>query len=87
MSEQQLNEWIDTIPGYEDLTCNCQKGIYRHIEANPPRFNDWQRWTWEIHNAVNFKLGKPEIDWGEACQQWNWNPNKEAENANTEDSS
>jgi hypothetical protein len=68
MTESELNKWIDTIPGYEDLTCDCQKNIYVIIETNPPRYDDWFAWTVEIHNLVNQKLGKPVLSFEEASQ-------------------
>jgi hypothetical protein len=76
-------EWVDAIPG----CATCKRDFLELIKINTPRFDDWQRWTWEVHNAVNAKLGKPEIDWNEACNLWNWNLTKEAENAITENSS
>jgi hypothetical protein len=72
MTESELNHWIDTIPGYEDLSCDCQKEIYKLLETNPPRFDDWQRWSWEIHNAVNLKINKPILTYSDACKLWAW---------------
>lgn len=83
MDSTQFKLWCESIPG----ECMCSAGFKKIVESNPPRFDDWQRWSFEAHNAVNFKLGKPDISFDEACQQWNWNTNKEAKNASTEDSS
>ena len=79
-----LAGWVKRIPKFG---CACREGFERILRKIPPRFDDWHKWTWEAHNAVNAKLGKPEITFDEACQQWNWNLNKESENAITEDSS
>jgi hypothetical protein len=70
---QEFEAWIASIPGCS----TCQRDFRKLIETNTPRFDDWQRWTWEVHNAVNAKLGKPEIEWNEACELWNWKPQKE----------
>jgi len=60
--------WVAAIPG-----CSaCQMDFRKIIETFPPDFERWNRWTWEIHNAVNRKLGKPELSWLEACELWGW---------------
>lgn len=86
MSQSQLEKWIDRIPGYDTLPCNCEKHFYKLLENNPPRFDDWYRWTWEIHNAVNLKLGKQLIAWTDAIQLWGWSI-KDIPDGNAEDSS
>lgn len=70
---EEFEAWILAIPGCS----TCRRDFRKLLEINPPRFDDWQRWTWEVHNAVNAKLGKPEIEWNEACNLWNWNQQKE----------
>jgi hypothetical protein len=70
---EEFEAWILAIPGCS----TCLRDFRKLLEINPPRFDDWQCWTWEAHNAVNAKLGKPEIEWNEACELWNWNPQKE----------
>jgi hypothetical protein len=87
LHEQQLyettfEEWVASIPG----CFTCQHDFRKLLEINPPRFDDWQRWTWEAHNAVNAKLGKPEIDWNQACNLWNWNPQKDFTKGTTTES-
>jgi hypothetical protein len=72
MTQQELEQWIDEIPGYEDLECNCQKHFYKILEEYPPRFDDWDRWTFDVHNAVNRHLSKLELSWPVACQIWGW---------------
>jgi hypothetical protein len=79
MGPNELNVWIDTIPYESEDLCNCQKHIYTIVAENPPRFDDWERWTWEVHNVVNRKLGKPEIAWEEACLLWGWDTTKETQ--------
>lgn len=67
---EEFELWIQGIPGCS----SCQRDFRRLIETNPPRFDDWWRWTWEIHNLVNTKLGKPEFTWQESCQLYGWDP-------------
>jgi len=50
--------------------CGCFAWLSGYIKTNPPRFNDWFVWTWELHNAVNRKLNKPEITLDEAKAIW-----------------
>lgn len=66
---EKLNKWIERIPGCS----TCRDNFRKILESSPPRFYDWFRWTWEIHNSVNAKIGKPLVEWDEACNQWNWN--------------
>ena len=72
---EQLELWIQSIPGCS----TCQRDFRKLLESNPPRFDDWFKWTWEVHNVVNRKLGKPEIAWEEACLLWGWDTTKETQ--------
>ena len=65
---EEFELWIQSIPGCS----SCQRDFRKLLETHPPRFDDWERWTWEIHNLVNVKLGKLELSWQEACQLWGW---------------
>lgn len=65
--------WIARVP---NISCGCQDWIRNYIRDNPPRFDDWFTYTWELHNAVNAKLGKlqmcfetSEAIWGQIGQQ------------------
>ncbi len=60
MTPAELDEWEKAIPSFG---CDCAAKYAGLKAANPPRFNDWGRWTWEIHNAVNSVLEKPFFDW------------------------
>jgi hypothetical protein len=59
MDSAMFAEWVDAIPG----CATCKRDFLELIKINPPRFDDWWKWGWEIHNAVNRKLGKPELTW------------------------
>jgi hypothetical protein len=69
MDAAQFALWLKSIP----VQCNCGKSFEAILQSNPPRFDDWQKWTWEIHNAVNRKIGKSEVAWDDAVELWNWN--------------
>lgn len=63
-----LAGWVKRIPNFG---CSCGEEFKRILREIPPRFDDdWFRWTVEVHNAVNRKLGKPEIDYEKACELW-----------------
>ena len=79
---QEFELWIQAIPGCS----SCQRDFRRLIEHNPPRFSDWHKWTWEIHNEVNEKLGKQLIAWTDAIELWGWSI-KDIPDGDTEDSS
>jgi hypothetical protein len=59
-----FESWVATIPGCS----TCQRDFRKLLETNPPRYDDWFRWTVEIHNLVNQKLGKPILSFEEASQ-------------------
>ncbi len=65
---EEFELWIQSIPGCS----TCQRNLRRHLETLPPRFDDWNLFTWELHNVVNKEIGKPEFSWQEACEKWGW---------------
>lgn len=67
-TEESFNLWVDTIPGCP----SCKQDFKKILETNPPRFNDWHRWSWEVHNIVNKKINKTELTWEEASKIWGW---------------
>lgn len=80
---EEFELWIQGIPGCS----SCQRDFRQLIQNNPPRFDDWFRWTWEIHNEVNQKLGKQLIAWTDAIQLWGWSIKDIQTDGDTEDSS
>jgi hypothetical protein len=52
------------------LPCGeCRGHAAAYIEANPPEKSpDPLIWSWEFHNAVNRRLGKPEMEW-DTCKK------------------
>lgn len=66
--EKKFFDWVESIPG----CLSCKNNFKEILKNNPPRFADWNRWSWEVHNIVNKKIGKPYISWDEACKIWSW---------------
>ena len=65
-----LAEWEKTIPQYE---CGCRAFYAKYKADNPPDFSTPEaffRWGVALHNAVNRKLGKPELTTTEALSIW-----------------
>ena len=65
-----LAEWEKTIPQYE---CGCRAFYAKHKADNPPDFRTPEAffaWGIALHNAVNRKLGKPELTLEEALSIW-----------------
>jgi hypothetical protein len=52
---EELADWERDIPSF---SCDCGDEYAKLKEANRVRFDDMARWKWEIHNAVNLRLGK-----------------------------
>jgi hypothetical protein len=73
-AELHSNVTLETLPIWEtripNFGCACRK-FYREWKAqHPPPTKDFFAWTVELHNAVNDKLGKPQITLNEAIQIW-----------------
>lgn len=65
-----LAEWEKTIPQYE---CGCRAFYAKYKADNPPDFSTPEAffaWGVALHNAVNRKLGKPELTIEEALSIW-----------------
>ena len=65
-----LAEWEKTIPQYE---CGCRAFYAKYKADNPPDFSTPEAffaWGVALHNAVNRKLGKPELTVTEALSIW-----------------
>lgn len=49
----------------------CKAGWLAILKEMPPIYGDgWFAWTVEAHNAVNAKLGKPQMEFAEARARW-----------------
>lgn len=68
MDSAMFAKWVASIPG----CATCKRDFLELIKINPPRFDDWFRWGWEIHNAVSRKLNKTEFTWEKACELWGY---------------
>ena len=65
-----LAAWELTIPQYE---CGCRRFYAEYKMATPPDFTSPEAffaWGVALHNAVNRKLGKPELTIDEAISIW-----------------
>jgi hypothetical protein len=58
--------WMSQVPKFG---CDCESFLRKYIADNPPRYDDWFAWTWELHNAVNAKLSceQTTLDNARAC--------------------
>ena len=66
---QWLELWVHFIP----QRCDCKDGYQKILEQLPPDFSTSEAffaWGVALHNAVNRKLGKPEITIDEAYLIW-----------------
>lgn len=66
---QWLELWVYFIP----QRCECKDGYQKILEQLPPDFSSPEAffaWGVALHNAVNRKLGKPEITLDEAYSIW-----------------
>lgn len=58
---EKLVAYSESLPDF----CGCIEHFRLIIQRIPPRFNDWSRWTWEVHNAVNASLSRLAFPWSE----------------------
>jgi hypothetical protein len=54
-TQEWFESWLLRVPEF----CGCQTSFREYLPTNPPRYDDWRRWSVEAHNWVNAKLGKP----------------------------
>jgi hypothetical protein len=82
--EATLADWELSIPQYG---CQC-KAFYRAWKAeNASDFSSPEAffaWGVSLHNAVNAKLGKPQITLDEAYSIWRMNDGRITENSGTD---
>jgi hypothetical protein len=63
-----LRRWSDKVPRFGG-GCRCSSFWIRWMKFNPPVFHPSEKyfeWTVNGHNAVNQKLGKPQLSVDEA---------------------
>jgi len=65
-----FNKWIRIIR--ENLKCEaCRGHMGKYLDSHPPeRAPDPFIWSWEFHNAVNRRLGKPEMEYNTAKKMY-----------------
>lgn len=58
--------WIRSLSN-QILCGKCKQHMITYIESNPPeKHNNPFMWSWEFHNDVNLRLGKPIMDYSTA---------------------
>jgi hypothetical protein len=53
----------------------CKREWKAWQEQNPPNFSSveaWRLWTWAAHNAVNARIGAPQVEYVEAARLCGW---------------
>ena len=66
-------QWLDIWQYLIPQRCDCKDGYQRILAEMPPDFSSPEAffaWGVRLHNAVNAKLGKPEITIKEALSIW-----------------
>jgi len=51
--------WLRRLADGMEAGCSCRSHWLGHLNAHPPDFADYWRWSVDAHNAVNARLGKP----------------------------
>jgi hypothetical protein len=72
-SQDWFASWVARVPG---VGCDCKNWLKKYLASNPPRFDDWFAFTWELHNAVNAKLNRKQLTLEKAIRTWKPAPNK-----------
>jgi hypothetical protein len=66
--------WLDDF-GRRVPCGECRIGWQKILNETPPDLSSraaYARWTWQAHNTVSRKLGKPEMGWDEAAKLYGW---------------
>ena len=69
-------QWLDLWQYFIPQRCDCKDGYQKILEDMPPDFTSPEAffaWGVALHNAVNRKLGKPELTIDEARRIWRRN--------------
>jgi len=66
-TSEWFSDWVSRVP---QSSCGCRKCLSDYIVANPPLFDDWPKWTWEVHNAVNEKLLRNAFSWSDFVSKY-----------------
>ncbi len=77
-------QWLDLWQYFIPQRCDCKDGYQKILEEMPPDFTSQDAffaWGVRLHNAVNAKLGKPELTIDEARRIWRKSDGLESEKA------
>lgn len=62
-----FSDWLNRVP----KSCGCDRSLQSILdELGPPDYADWFAYSVRLHNAINRKLSKPEIDLETARAIW-----------------
>lgn len=66
------SEWLfkNFTPRIKSFGCSCKRDWAIYLNNNKPDWNNYFEWTWRAHQAVNIKIGKPQITLDEARKIW-----------------
>lgn len=59
-TKEQFEAWVKKVPNFG---CGCANWLADYIAKTPPPNSDLAEYGFELHNAVNTKLGKPLFSW------------------------
>jgi hypothetical protein len=79
-------QWLDIWQYLIPQRCDCKDGYQRILAEMPTDFSSPEAffaWGVRLHNAVNAKLGKPEITIDEAYSIWRKSDGVTTENSGT----
>ena len=66
-NQEWFDDWIVRVP---NASCSCRAWILNYIKNHPPQFDGWDVYAWAFHNAVNAKLGNPQMSWPDYQACW-----------------
>jgi hypothetical protein len=64
---EQFAKWVKRVPNWG---CGCSSWLRDYVAKCPPPDTDLARYGFELHCAVNAKLGKTEFSWDEFCEKY-----------------
>lgn len=62
-TKEQFESWVARVPNF--VGCGCASWLRDYLAKCPPPDGDLAKYGWDLHNAVNAKLGKAEFSWAE----------------------
>jgi glycosyltransferase involved in cell wall biosynthesis len=66
-TKEWFADWVSRVP---NITCGCREWLLKYITDHPPEFDNWPRWTFNLHNAVNAKKESQLYTWEQYQAKW-----------------